>query len=851
MKLILLDSNSLAYRAHYAMSATGKVLANREGVPTGAVHGFFTMLLKLIADEKPTHIAAAFDVHAPTFRHSVYAPYKGTRKPMPEELVVQMPIIKELLGLMNVPVLEMEGFEADDILGTLARRFDKPTVIVTGDKDSFQLIDDTTTVFFTRQGMSNIDKYTPEFLLEKEGLTPRQFLDYKALRGDVSDNIPGIAGIGEKTAKVLLDKYGTLEAVLSAKDELNGALAEKIGGGREAALLSKQLATIVTDVPIFADEKSLRFQMNFSEELFSRLAELELTAVSKKLQTMQRESSPFDDECGIVAEPPVVFSVATEDIDSLEKVAAVLSGAEKVGLYLSDKVSFSVDGATEYVIAVADDLFGIDYSDALKSVLDGARGKTLCVYDVKSLLSRLDVGSVENSFDLMLAAHLDSGSRPMKGAADCLASYGYSENACGVFLLSEKLRTGLSDKGMSALYSDTEFPLIRVLAQMEKSGFTVSRAVLSELSAKYSDELSSLTETIYSYAGGAFNVNSGKQLGEILFEKLGLRHGKKNKTGTYSVDVGVLEKLADESPIIAPILRYRTIFKLKSTYADGLQTLIKGDGKIHTVFNQCVTATGRLSSTEPNLQNIPTRTAEGREIRRAFSASKGRILISADYSQIELRLLAHFSGDGELIRAYTENADIHALTASQIYNIPIELVTPEMRSSAKAVNFGIIYGISAFGLAENTSLPRYVAKEFIERYFQTYPAVKKYMDGCVSFAVEHGYVTSWLGRRRSVPELMSSNHNVRSFGERVAMNMPLQGTAADVVKRAMLGVSKRLSNMKSDLILQVHDELIVDAVQDEADEVEEILRTEMENAGKFAVPLSVNVGRGEDWYSAK
>jgi DNA polymerase-1 len=842
MKIILLDSNSLINRAYFALSH-GTPLTNKKGQPTGAIHGFFAMLLKLIEEEAPTHIGAAFDVHAPTFRHALYTPYKGTRKPMPEDLVPQFPEIKKLLKLMDVAVLEKEGFEADDILGTLANKFDAETIIVTGDRDCLQLVSDTTKVYLTVMGISKVEKYDLARLAE-EGFTPESFLDYKALRGDCSDNIPGIPGIGEKTAKTLLDIYKTLDKVLDSANEMKGALAEKIASGREIALLSKQLATINRSVPLDCGLDTLAFKPKFSEEFLSALAELELAAVYRKATALAETKKDFEVK-------PIAADYETVELETITEALDALRPMKEVGLLLSDAIRFASSENREYVLTPAADLFGgPDFDSAAAAVLGALNGKKTYVYDLKKLLKQAGAGFGEGCFDVMVAAHLDSGSRAMKTAADALFGYGFKESAAHLFSLGKKLEASLVEKRLWDAYKNIEFPLIFVLKDMEAGGFAVEKGTLLELDKKYTEELTALTEEIYRDAGQSFNINSPKQMGEILFDKLDLRRGKKTKSG-YSVDADILEKLSGEHPIIDKILRYRRIMKLKSTYIDGLVKLIGKDGRIRTVFNQCVTSTGRLSSTEPNLQNIPVRTAEGRELRRAFTAAPGGVLISADYSQIELRLLAHFSGDSELIKAYRQNDDIHTLTASEIFGVGLENVTPEMRSNAKAVNFGIIYGISAFGLASNISIPTYIAREFIEKYFMTYPKVKEYMDGNVAYARENGYIRSLSGRIRDIPELRADNHNVRAFGERIAMNMPLQGTAADLIKIAMIKVHKRLANMKSKLILQVHDELIVDAAPEEAEEVKSILKEEMENAAELSVPLIVNIGAGKNWFDAK
>ncbi|MDR2634842.1 MAG: DNA polymerase I [Clostridiales bacterium] len=851
MKLLLLDSNSLVNRAFYALG-TSSSLTTKDGLPTGAILGFMNMLLKLIEEEKPTHIAAAFDLRGPLFRHDIAPNYKGTRKPMPDELGLQIEPLKELLTEMGVTVLSLRRYEADDIIGTvagIAERGGADVVIVTGDRDCLQLISDKTNVFLTKTGVRDLKKYGREEL-KADGFTPESFLDYKALAGDSSDNIPGISGIGEKTAKELLAEFGTLENILVSYERLSGAKRVKIENGRESALLSKRLATIVRDVPIAVDFDRLAFKGTYGGEFLAALRKLELTGVIKRLKLAPERAKVEDESAGFIPETPT-RDTETVTVSKAGDLARIIAGGETVSFIIDGEIRFALDPAREYVVDVNRDLFGegMDYDEAVSEFLNAVSGKFIIAFDVKSFMHKGGERAADGGFfDCMLAAHLAGGSRPVRDLAPVLNSYGLSKSAANLFVLKERLESELKKQGLTEVFSDLETPLVRVLYNMEKRGFRADIAVLKELGEKYETELNSLTAEISDLAGVVFNINSPKQLGEILFDKLKLPHGKKNKTGGYSVDSDILEDLVGLHPVVAAVLRYRKLSKLKSTYADGLAKLIAADGKIHTSFKQCITSTGRLSSTEPNLQNIPTRNAESKEIRRAFTASEGRILISADYSQIELRLLAHFSGDAALIAAYNKNDDIHALTASEIFGVPLCNVTPEMRKNAKAVNFGIIYGISAFGLSEGISIPVYKAKEFIERYFITYPCVREFMNSNIEFAKKHGYVKTFGGRVRNIPELNSANRNIRGFGERAAMNMPLQGAAAEIIKKAMLGIERRFADMKSGLILQVHDELIADAAEDEAEEAERIIREEMEGAVSFSVPLSVNIESGKTWY---
>ncbi|MDR3217035.1 MAG: DNA polymerase I [Clostridiaceae bacterium] len=882
MKLLLLDSNSLVNRAFYALG-TSASLATRDGRPTGAVLGFMNMLLKLIDEEKPTHIAAAFDLKGPLIRHDIAPDYKGTRKPMPDELRLQIEPLKELLGKMGITVLSLQRYEADDVIGTaaaVAEREGVNTVIVTGDKDCLQLISEKTAVFLTKSGVRELKKYGLEELKEY-GFTPESFIDYKALAGDSSDNISGIPGIGEKTARDLLSEFGSLDVILASYEKMTGAKRVKIENGREAALRSKLLATIIRDVPVDIDFKKLAFKAEYGAEFLAGLQALELTGIIKRLKlstggagnaygagntgdianvygaggAVDTGSVDGTDDAGGAGNTGGARTVASRTVElisvsKIEDMMRILSDCDTVALIADGEIRFATDAAREYAVDINLDLFGegLDYDTAVAALLDAVRGKFVIAFDVKSFMHRGGVETVSGGFfDCMLAAHLAGGSRPMREVEQAVNAYGLRKRAADLFVLRDILSEELVKLNLDGVFRDLETPLIRVLFNMEQRGFTADAGELRELGLKYERELSDLTAEIYRLAGMEFNINSPKQLGETLFEKLWLPHGKKNKSGGYSVDSDILEGLAAAHPVIPSILRYRKISKLKSTYADGLLKLIGADGKIHTSFKQCITTTGRLSSVEPNLQNIPTRNAESKEIRRAFKASEGRILVSADYSQIELRLLAHFSGDESLIDAYNKNADIHALTASEIFNVPLDAVTSTMRKNAKAVNFGIIYGISAFGLSEDLSMPVAAARGFIERYFNTYPRVKEFMNSNIAYAKEHGYVKTFGGRIRSIPEVSSANHNLRSFGERAAMNMPLQGAAADIIKIAMLGIEKRLSGRKSGLILQVHDELIVDAAKDEVELVKDIIREEMEGAVSFRVPLLVNVEVGTEW----
>lgn len=845
-KLLLLDSNSLLHRAYYALPG----LTDSKGNPTGAVFGFVSMLARLIKEEKPTHIAAAFDLKAPTFRHNMYAGYKATRKPMPEELVKQVPVLKKLIGDLGIKIVELEGYEADDIIGTLAKKFKCPTDIVTGDRDSLQLIDDTTNVLFTKRGITDVLRYDEERLKEDGFKTPSAIIDYKALRGDASDNIPGIAGIGEKTAMELLNTYSTMENVLAHADEIKGKLGEKVQNGKESARLSYDLATIKTDVPLYVELSDISFSYPLKASAKNALSALEFTTLIKRFSFADDKADNDEIDTSLKK-----IEYTTVEIDNIDDLKRVFSDNENKPFALSvgtdAHIAFSAD--TLYVVKQNYDLFGGMTIDDVLRVISEKLTNECIVFDFKKLLHLMDDAGLKVTVtprDINLLSYLVFGGRSFQDIATLAVASGVSGDSVTAFFdIFKYLEDQLQKKELSSLYYDVELPLERVLFNMERAGIKVDDAVLDELKKKYEDEIETLTSRIYSYAGETFNVNSPKQLTVILFEKLGLKPSKKNKTG-LSVNVDVLEKLYDEHPIIPLILRYRQISKLLSTYVLGLKKATASDGRVHTEYKQTLTNTGRLSSTEPNLQNIPTRTVEGKEIRRAFVADAGKVLISADYSQIELRLMAHMSGDENLIKAYNESRDIHASTAAEIYGVKIDDVTDEMRRNAKAVNFGIIYGISDFGLAQNLSIRVADAKKYIEKYFETYPKVKAFMDGLVAFAKANGYVRTLFNRIRFIPELSSGSYAVREFGKRASMNFPLQGTAADIIKIAMIKTAKNLENTKAKLLLQVHDELIVEADEGEKEVVEKILKESMETAVALKVPLTVGVESGKNWYEA-
>ncbi len=860
-KLVLIDGNSLLNRAYYATP----VFTTKDGLPTNGVFGFIKLIFKIISDKKPTHLAVAFDVHAPTFRHKTYAEYKAGRKPMPDDLAVQMPILKEVLRLMNICICELPGYEADDIIGTLAKRFDLQTFIYTGDRDSYQLVDDTTNVCYTKRGVSDILELTNANFLDEIGLRPAQIIELKALMGDKSDNIPGVAGVGEVSATNLLKKYGDVEGIYAHIDEVTGAMNHRLLEGKDMAFFSKQLATIDVNAPIELCLCDCVLPKTFSKNVKDKFAELEFKSLLAK--NIFEDESNDSEATSKVEEKQSVLEVLPQTIQ--EGIAIIdNSNAEYIACHWDgNSFRFALSDTTnskevkEYVFPIMTGLLDVGFYDyqlipLLKAVYWGK--KRVISYNTKEVMHLLDQYDVAFSApfeDVSIIKCLSEGLGNTDKLEFCLQTLALPEKnlAFGLLYLFEYYQKRLRD-AERRLYNDVELPLVKVLYDMEKQGISVNTQALQEFSIKYNAELNELVEKIYELAGEKFNVNSTQQLGKILFEKLKIGDGSKKtkESKNYKTTAEELEKFASEHEIVRCILRYRKIQKINSTYIEGFKPLII-DGKVHTTYNQSNTQTGRLSSTNPNLQNIPVRTDEGRELRKLFTASDGCVLIDADYSQIELRLLAHFSGCKELIEAYCEEKDIHAITASQVFEVPLEEVTAQMRREAKAVNFGIIYGISAFGLASDLNISSKKAKEYIDRYFATYSAVKQYMNENVEKAKINGHIETLLGRRRVINELRSSNFNIRSFGERAAMNMPLQGSSADIIKIAMINVSKRLKDegFKAKLVLQVHDELIIDCPDEEVEAVKNILKEGMENAVSLAVPLTVEAGIGKTWYDSK
>lgn len=857
-KLVLIDGNSLLNRAFYATP----VFTTKDGLPTNGVFGFVKLLLKIIGDKKPTHVAVAFDVHAPTFRHKMYTDYKAGRKPMPDDLAAQFPVLKEVLRIMNIAVVEMAGYEADDVIGTLAKRFQIPTYVYTGDRDAYQLVDETTNVCFTRKGVSDILELTLDNFVDEIGLTPPQIIDLKAFMGDKSDHIPGIAGIGEKTAVGLLQKYGDTDGVYAHLDEIKGALHSKLQNGREDAYFSKKLATIDVNAPIGVTLADCILITPFSSALRAKFTELEFKSLISK------ESIFADDEIAVPTEAPNArWDLIEKTPDAVEEVLGALKDMQstRVACYFTDDcfqiaVFTKENQVTEYNLPIKTGLLDVGFFDyQLQPLIQRVfEGKTPIIsYNAKETMHRLKTMQIQHIApfdDVSILKCLADGLSNSDGLDFCLQYHALNEKnkAYGLLWLYYHY-FGVLRAEEKRLYNEVELPLVRVLFDMEKQGVCIDEQTLNALSNKYASEINELTEKIYALAGEEFNINSTQQLGNVLFEKLKIGDGaKKNKASkSYKTTAEELEKYSNEE-IVRYILRYRKIQKLRSTYIEGFKPLIH-KGKVHTTYNQTFTLTGRLSSANPNLQNIPIRTEEGRELRKLFKASENHVLIDADYSQIELRLLAHFSRCKELCLAYNEGKDIHAITASQVFGVPLTDVTNDMRREAKAVNFGIIYGISAYGLATDLRISAKRAQEYIDRYFESYSDVKAYINGNVEKAQKDGYVETLLGRRRVINELRSSNYNVRSFGERAAMNMPLQGSSADIIKLAMIGVFNELEKggFKAKLVLQVHDELVIDCPIDEINAVKALLKHEMENAVALNVPLTVDVGVGENWFESK
>ena len=879
MKLMVLDGNSILNRAYYGI----RPLSTREGLYTHAVYGFITTLQRLLDEENPEALCVTFDRREPTFRHRADADYKAQRKPMPPELAMQLPVMKQVLSAMSVPCYELAGYEADDLIGTISRKCQAAgwdCVIVTGDKDSLQLITDRTKVKLvsTRMGQTTTKDMTPETFREQYGFDPIHMIDLKALMGDTSDNIPGVPGVGEKTAMALVQEYGAIDEIYRLLPDLHAkpAAIRKLTEGEESARHSYWLATIVTDAPLdFDPAENLR--RPFRPELYDLFLRLEFQKLIDKYHLRPHQETAERSEVTATVVP-----VRTED--QARDLLAQWRQAESVTVYAMPNLSaLSVQWDAGENASWAAELWTGDYQGDWQALLAALFAADIpkVSHNVKDLMrALLDAGLPAEGFvfDTALAAYLLDATagkydlprlfvsyfneelpKPVHLEPDAFSHLGDRSAAwaslhsygAAIEALHGVLLPRLREQGMEKLYFDVELPLCRVLADMERSGFLVDGGALARFGRELSDTIDRLEQRIYAAAGQQFNINSPKQLGKVLFEDLGLPHGKKTKTG-WSTNADVLEKLKDH-PLVADVLTYRQYAKLKSTYADGLLKVIDPDGRIRTSFQMTVTATGRLSSTEPNLQNIPTRTELGSKMREMFVAAPGHVLVDADYSQIELRLLAHISGDTAMQQAFLSGEDFHTVTAARVFHVPQDQVTHQMRSRAKAVNFGIVYGISAFSLSQDIGVTVQEAKEYMDRYFATYTGVKQYMTDVVDKAREQGYVETLWHRRRALPELKSSNFNMRSFGERVALNMPIQGTAADIIKLAMVRVHSRLARegLEARLIMQVHDELIVECPEEEAPRVEALLQQEMQGVAELSVPLLAEAHSGRNWLAAK
>lgn len=874
-KLLLIDGNSIMNRAFYGIPD----MTTNDGRHTNAIYGFLNIILKVIEEEQATHICVAFDLKKKTFRHEMYEAYKGTRKGMPEELHEQMPRIKEILQAMHIRIVEQEGFEADDLIGTLSKKGEREgfaVTILSGDRDLLQLATDTVLVRIpkTKHGKTEVEDYYAKNVVETYGVTPLIFIDMKGLMGDTSDNIPGVPGIGEKTAAKLLAEYGDLDGVYAAVDSMKASrMKQNLIENKDLAYLSKTLATIKLDCPIPFEFSEATYHDPFNAEAYTLFEDLELKSFYKRFSVEKKEELTFE-------------TVLIDEIDGYNALLAKLQKAKEVSFAWitqdGEALGVAVCMDLEHVYLIRFMMFITEamVADNLLALSRDYQVQLACMH-VKKLLSFLDFHEEDAVFDAGLAAYLlqpnqseyeyDTlakvyldvtlpSEKEMLGK-EKLGYFSFEDErvqkwmayqAIVPYKIKSVLREKLKETGMESLYDEMELPCLYALYEMEKNGIRVDGEALHQYGKKLRTRIEELTAEIHAMAGEEFNINSPKKLGEILFEKLGLKNGKKTKTG-YSTSAEVLEKLKNAHPIIPKILEYRQLTKLNSTYAEGLAGYIRADGRIHGKFHQTVTVTGRISSADPNLQNIPTRMPLGREIRKVFIPEEGSVFVDADYSQIELRVLAHMSGDAALIAAYQADEDIHAITASQVFDVPLDQVDSTLRRKAKAVNFGIVYGISSFGLGQDLDISRKEAEGYIEKYFATYGKVKKFLDRTVEDAKKNGYTVTMFGRRRPIPELASSNFMTRSFGERAAMNAPVQGTAADIIKIAMVRVNRRLKkeHLQSKLVLQIHDELIIETKKEEVEIVQKILVQEMMHAADLAVPLLVDANVGDSWYDAK
>lgn len=868
-KIVLIDGHSILNRAFYGVPD----LTNSEGLHTNAIYGFLNIMFKILEEEKPEYLTVAFDVHAPTFRHEMYPEYKGTRKPMLDELRQQVPVIKEVLQAMGVKIVEQAGLEADDLLGTISKRCENQgmdVAIISGDRDLLQLATEKIKIRIpkTKQGKTEIEDYYATDVKARYEVTPKEFIDLKALMGDSSDNIPGVPSIGEKTATKIIVEYGSIENAFEHVSELKPPrVAKALEEHYDMAQMSKVLATINVDADIVYDMEEAKLGNLYTEEAYVYFQRLQFKNLLSRFE-VAGPANKIEDNFKIISnkkEADTIFAQARKqevvgisfykDIQNVLPLFALDAGLTGVGIAFGKEDIYVI--TTDH--GITEDYLLQEITELSKYI------RALSMFHVKDALKYIENVKQDACFDAIIAAYLLN---PLKNDYEFsdvareqldiliddkkehvqLALY----EAYTAFASQRILLDKLEEAKMNKLFFDIEMPLVFTLYQMEKNGVKVEAPALKVYGEQLGMRIVDLEKEIYELAGEEFNINSPKQLGVILFEKMELPHGKKTKTG-YSTSADVLEKLAPDYPIVSQILEYRQLTKLKSTYADGLANYIQMDERIHGKFNQTITATGRISSTEPNLQNIPVRMELGRLIRKVFVPEEGYVFVDADYSQIELRILAHCSGDEQLITAYKEARDIHRMTASQVFHIPFDEVTDLQRRNAKAVNFGIVYGISSFGLSQDLSITKKEAAQYIDNYFNTYPGIKKFLDDAVESGKQKGYVTTLFGRRRPIPELSSGNFMQRSFGERVAMNSPIQGTAADIMKIAMINVQKRLSeaNLKSRLVLQVHDELLIEAHETELEQVKEILAYEMEHAAELSVPLDVDMHTGENWYEAK
>ena len=875
-KIVLIDGNSILNRAFYGIPD----LTNSEGMHTNAVYGFLNILLKILDEEKPEYAAVAFDVKHPTFRHEMYKEYKGTRKPMPEELRQQLPLIKEVLSAMNFKIIEKAGYEADDILGTIAKMAQKEgylVSLVSGDRDLLQIATDKIKIRIpkTKKGGTQIEDYNTADVIEKYGITPEQIIDLKGLMGDASDNIPGVPSIGEKTAVKILTAYPTVEEAIENVDNIKPPrAANALKEHKDLALLSKKLATIKTDCELDFTFNEAKLGDIFNEDAINLFRKLEFKSLITRVGSTSSTDNDIDQKI-----------IACDDFNECNDILNKLKNTSMAAFSMindemgDDSLALCIDEERVYVFKAEGFITTQYILDAIRQYV--LSGGLLIINGLKNLLKYCDFSDNDNIFDISIASYLlnpladsytyDNIARNYKGLIlpsldEMLGKNSKKleknkrkeifDRACAYdayvsYCAYDAVMNELKEEEMLELYNNIEHPLIFTLADMEKRGIKADKKELETYSKKLNERIKQLETQIYELAGEQFNINSPKQLGVILFEKLNLPFAKKTKTG-YSTSADIMEKLQCEHPVVGKVLEYRQLTKLKSTYADGLAGYIGEDGRIHTTFNQTITATGRISSTEPNLQNIPIRFELGKMIRKVFKPEPGYIFMDADYSQIELRVLAHMSGDEALINAYNSDEDIHKITASKVFNTPLDEVTPLQRRNAKAVNFGIVYGISSFGLGQDLNITRKEAQEYIKSYFKTYPQIKNFLDELVEQAKTRGYAITMYNRRRPVPELSSTNFMQRQFGERVAMNSPIQGSAADIIKIAMINVNNRLKseNLKSRLLLQIHDELLIETHESEVDKVRKILINEMKNASHLKVSLEVDANTGNDWYEA-